>query len=127
MSQATITIAASVTANDETRSLSNSAPVDLYDIITGTQEIGATYEPLAWGYGVPVAFFIYNAGDVDIAVRCELTNYTTNQFVFFTVSPGNIFSVPYMFYSDNNIPTRTASVEAQASSGTCQVDYCMLI
>lgn len=127
MSTVTIAVQAALTTNGDARTASTSVTLDTYDITHGRQSIGNTYEDAAWFAAGAVATFIYNDGEVDISIRCELTHYTTNRYVFYTVPPGALFSVPYMHMTDNGQPARSASLAARSESGTCEIDYCILL
>lgn len=122
----TIALQASLTTNGETRAISASTALSSYDVTTGRQTVGNTYEVFASSAPSTVGTFIYNDGTVDASIRVTLGNFTTNEFVFYTLRPGTILSIPLMFMSDNGQPTRAFSIHARSASGTTDLDYCLI-
>lgn len=120
-----ITFSADSTYGGETKELTSTATIDASEVTTGTQTIGNTYEPLAIATGTLFHTAIFkNLGTVDIAIRITLGLYTTNQYAFYTVPPGQIFVLPYIHSTDAG--PANVNVAARSQSGTCDVDYCII-
>jgi hypothetical protein len=125
MTSVTISIQASVDG-DDAKTIKADAAMTCSSVITGRQTVGTTYEAATWASPGAIGTFIFNAGESDISIRCQLGNFTTNEYVFYAVPPGGIFSIPNLHMSDNGQPTLTYTIAARSASGTCDIDYCIL-
>lgn len=120
-----ITFSASCDYGGETKELTSTATIDASEVTTGTQTVGNTYEPIALASGTLFHTAIFkNLGTVDIAIRITASLYTTNQYAFYTVPPGQVFVLPYIHATDGG--PGNVNVAARSQSGTCDVDYCII-
>jgi len=125
----TITYRASVTIDGEVREVSGSGSADAKFVTTGTQTVGNTYEALAANFSPGTAVIIYNKGAVDVSVRVQLPagSFTTKEYNMFTVPPNCIFCIPKLFQTDALRLTAIGAIAARSDSGTCDIDYCVIV
>jgi len=126
---AIISYSASVTIDGELREVSGGGNVDAKFVTTGVQTVGNTYEVLGANVVPGTAMFVYNKGTVDVSIRVAFPGgkYSTNQYNMFTVPPGAIFCVPRLFITDDLQVTQLGAIFARSASGTCEVDYCVIV
>lgn len=126
MIPANISYKASVLVDGEIREVAGNETVDAQNIITGSQTVGTTYEMLV-GTGAPeVALFLYNAGEVDVAVRVRILIAFSDKYIPFTIIPGGVLCLPKVFFDDGGTPATVEDIFARSETGTAKIEYCHL-
>lgn len=123
---ATITFSASLAVDGETKTVGSSATLNATSVTSGKQTVGNTYEMLASADGSTQAVIIHNTGTVDVSVRVDLQDFTTNEYICFAVPPDGILVVPAFMFGDAGISGPNNNILCRSASGTVDIDYCII-
>jgi hypothetical protein len=125
MPNASINFSASVTVDDEVKTISSSGSIAFSAITSGSQTVGNVYEPFATGMRPGAStVIIYNTGTVDVSIRMENTSTAAaNDYHSFNLIAGGILVIHPMS-GDGNATWN--ALAARTSSSTATLDYCIL-
>ena len=123
---ATLSFSASVAIDNETKSIGSTATLNATSVTSGKQTVGTSYELLATADGSTQAIILHNTGAVDVSVRVELQVFTTNEYVCFAVPPDGLLVIPAFMFGDNGMSGPNNNIACRASSGTVDIDYCIV-
>jgi hypothetical protein len=128
MATATLTFSASVEADGETKTIGSTATMTVAAIQTGKQTVGNAYEVVATNLPDNTMVILYNPSTVDVAVRMELTSYTTKRYAMYNIIAGGIFVTPRHYLTDTGtvLASRITQLAARTDSGTATVEYCII-
>ena len=124
---ATISYSASVTVDGELRQIAGSETIEVQNIVTGSQTIGATYEALACTSMGNNSLLLYNTGTVDVSIRVRLFHFTISEYLMFNLIGGGVMHIPAGFLNDEGRLALREDVFARTDAGTVVIDYCHLI
>jgi len=115
-------------SDGETKTIGSTASFTVSSIQTGKQTIGNTYEVLATRVPANTTIIIYNPSTVDVAVRLSLDFYNTTEYIIYNVIAGGLFVVPRQHITDIGpfVATNITDLRARTSSGTADIEYCIL-
>ena len=128
---ATITTTVSIDSIDgEAKSITGTGTIEAGSIVTGKMTVGNTYEALATSFIQSNMLIVKNTSStVDVSLRLDLEEYTTNRYTVINIPAGQIGVVPMLWGNDNGSGmgiTRVADIAARTDSGTADVDYCII-
>ena len=122
----TIQYSASVQVDGEVRTVAGSDFIEAGNVITGTQTVGATYEVLGGSAFPATAMMVHNTGTVDVSIRVLILPANTFMYLSFNLTPGATMCIPNTFVSDAAQMSFAIAILARTSSGTADVDYCLI-
>ena len=128
---ATITTTVSIDSIDgEAKSITGTGTIEAVSIVTGKMTVGNSYEVLATSFIQSNMLIVKNTSStVDVSVRLDLEEYTTNRYTVINIPAGQIGVVPMLWGNDKGSGmgiTRVADIAARTDSGTADVDYCII-
>ena len=128
---ATITTTVSIDSIDgEAKSITGTGTIEAVSIVTGKMTVGNTYEALATSFIQSNMLIVKNTSStVDVSLRLDLEEYTTNRYTVINIPAGQIGVVPMLWGNDKGSGmgiTRVADIAARTDSGTADVDYCII-
>ena len=122
---ATVNFTASITMDGEAQSIGSQATLNANNVTVGKVEVGASYA-LVVQNGVYAALIIYNPSAVDVAVQVEHATFTTNEFSQINLIAGGIVVIHPLTVSDGGTSGPGDNVRAKASSGTVELEFCLI-
>jgi hypothetical protein len=122
----TIQYSASVQVDGEVRTIAGSDFVEAGNVITGTQTIGDTYEVIGGSAFPSTAIMLHNTGSVDVSIRVQIYPVDTFVYLAFNLTPGATMCIPKTMVSDADQMSFAVAVQARTSSGTADIDYCLI-
>ncbi len=122
---ATVNFTASINMDGEAQSIGSQATLNANNVTVGKVEVGASYA-LVVQNGVYAALIIYNPSAVDVAVQIQHTTFTTNEFSPVNLIAGGIVVIHPLTVSDGGTSGPGDNVMAKASSGTVELEFCLI-
>jgi hypothetical protein len=125
MPNASINFSASVTVDDETKTISSSGTLAYRALTSGSQTVGNTYEAFATSVDPGAAtVIIYNTGTVDVSIRITtLSAAAANDYQFLNCIAGGILVIHPL---SGDGPATWSALSARTSSSTSTLDYCII-